>query len=267
MSWAKDEKGDLVVDVTIKGENSPHRYDAVFNSAPLGAMQWVDLSGLNLNRGTKQAIRSLGHGASCKVGIRFQNLWWIKHSGIDKGGIAKTDLPLRICVHPSYNPQDHNPNDDTDKPGVLLCSHTSGQRRRSIAHESLQDEEEPTTLLIDSLAKWHSEDRRPRGSTKSSPTPTRRATRTTGTPMPAPRARSRTSTPAFPQRVPVDHAQQWAAHDHWESGLDTLEPAVRGVYQSLSAHSANSPAAHEALQLYSLTQILLGGQTQWSMCA
>lgn len=48
----------------------------------------------------------------------------------------------------------------------------SGQRRRSIVHGSLQDEEEPTTLLIDNLAEWHSEDRRPRGSTKSSPTPT-----------------------------------------------------------------------------------------------
>lgn len=127
MNWAKDEKGDLYVDVTIKGENSPHRYDAIFNAAPLGAMQRVDLSGLNLNWGTNQAIRSLGHGASCKVGIRFENLWWIKHSGIDKGGIAKTDLPLRICVHASHNPYDHNPNDDTDKPGALLCSHTRPQ--------------------------------------------------------------------------------------------------------------------------------------------
>lgn len=46
---------DLVetVDVTVKGESEPRRYDAVFNSAPLGALQRTNLSGLNLNWGTK----------------------------------------------------------------------------------------------------------------------------------------------------------------------------------------------------------------------
>ena len=42
-----------------------HEYDAVFNSAPLGSMQRMDLRGLNLNWGTKQAIRSLGQYHLC----------------------------------------------------------------------------------------------------------------------------------------------------------------------------------------------------------
>ena len=65
---------NVKIRVTIQGKESEeeHReYEAVFNSAPLGAMQRMDLRGLNLNWGTKQAIRSLGYGASCKVGIKL----------------------------------------------------------------------------------------------------------------------------------------------------------------------------------------------------
>ncbi|KAF6230854.1 hypothetical protein HO173_010970 [Letharia columbiana] len=195
MNWAKDEKGDLFVDVTINGEDSPRHHDAIFNAAPLGAMQRVDLSGLNLNRGTNQAIRSLGHGASCKVGIRFKIILWIKHSGND----AKTDLPLRICVHPSYNPHDHNPNDDTEKPSILPCSHTRSQEAQRAASPINRSRISPERRGADDTL-----DRQPRQTalrgpttTKSSPTPTEDATRTTGTPMPAPRARSRTSVPSL----------------------------------------------------------------------
>ena len=75
MEHVKDEKSGDCVDVTVKGEQFPRRYSAVSNSAPLGAMQRMDLSGLNLNWGTKQAIRSLRYGASCKMGIRIKHLW------------------------------------------------------------------------------------------------------------------------------------------------------------------------------------------------
>lgn len=85
--------------VEIAGEPRAREYDAIFNSAPLGNMQRMDLRGLNLNWGTKQAIRSLGYGASCKIGIRFKELWWKKKNlQINKGGSSKTDLPIRNCV-------------------------------------------------------------------------------------------------------------------------------------------------------------------------
>ena len=85
--------------VQVAGESQARHYDAVFNSAPLGNMQRMDLRGLNLNWGTKQAIRSLGYGASCKIGIRFKQLWWKqKNLQINHGGVSKTDQPIRNCV-------------------------------------------------------------------------------------------------------------------------------------------------------------------------
>ena len=64
-----------MIGVHVADEKEYRKYDAVFNSTPLGSMQRMDLRGLNLNWGTKQAIRSLGYGASCKVGIRFKEMW------------------------------------------------------------------------------------------------------------------------------------------------------------------------------------------------
>ena len=49
-------------------------YFAVLNSTILGALQRMDLSEANLLYGTKQAIRSLNYGASCKVAIRFKEM-------------------------------------------------------------------------------------------------------------------------------------------------------------------------------------------------
>ena len=145
------------VSVTVKGERLPRSYDAVFNSAPLGAMQRMDLTGLNLNWGTKQAIRSLGYGASCKVGIRFKTLWWRDpdvNLNINFGGVAKTDLPLRVCVYPSYNIHDK-----INQPGVLLCSYTWSQEAQRVAslisRKSPNEEDELRILLIHNLAKLH----------------------------------------------------------------------------------------------------------------
>lgn len=67
---------DNEIEVTVEDGGKPKMYDAVFNSAPLGSMQRMNLEGLYLNWGTKQAIRSLQYGASCKVGIRFKHLWY-----------------------------------------------------------------------------------------------------------------------------------------------------------------------------------------------
>ena len=142
-----------------EGQTSKETYDAVFNSAPLGSMQRMDLTGLNLNWGTKQAIRSLGYGASCKVGIKFKHMWWMDDTlklGI-KGGVSKTDLPLRACVYPSYN---LNPDiDPPSGPGVLLCSYTWSQEAQRIAalinRDSPEGENELKEVLIYDLARLH----------------------------------------------------------------------------------------------------------------
>ena len=81
-------------------------YLAVFNSTTLGSIQRIDLKKAGLLYGTKQSIRSLGHGASCKVGMKFRTRWWTRLFGINKAGLGKTDLPLRVCAYPSYNIDD-----------------------------------------------------------------------------------------------------------------------------------------------------------------
>lgn len=153
------------IGVYVAGEEEYREYDGVFNSAPLGSMQRMDLRGLNLNWGTKQAIRSLGYGASCKVGIRFKEMWWMTKFGIKGGGVSKTDLPIRMCVYPSYNIHDNDPNPiDPEKtpknvPGVLLCSYSwsiEAQRLGTlIDRDSPKGETELKALLLDNLAKLH----------------------------------------------------------------------------------------------------------------
>ncbi|MCJ1316833.1 hypothetical protein MMC15_002154 [Xylographa vitiligo] len=97
-------------------------YAAVFNSTTLASMQRMDLTDAFLNYGTKLAIRALRYGVSCKVGIKFKRPWWIEDFKINEGGVGQTDLPLRVCVYPSYNIKD-----STKKDAVLLCSYTWGQ--------------------------------------------------------------------------------------------------------------------------------------------
>jgi len=131
-------------------------YDAVFNSVPLGCMRRMDLRKLPLTYGTKQALRSLNYGASTKVGMRFKNMWWMNSRFNIRGGLGKTDLPLRVCVYPSYNLQDR-PEDG----GVLLCSYCWAQdadRMGALIDNSGSDEEKLQKLkdlLVHNLTLLH----------------------------------------------------------------------------------------------------------------
>ncbi|EOD46897.1 putative l-amino acid oxidase protein [Neofusicoccum parvum UCRNP2] len=155
----KAEK-DGTMHLTIKhGEESQletRDYFAVFNSTTLGALQRMDLTEAGLRYGTKQAIRSLGYGASCKVGIKFKSPWW-EHApyNINKGGMGKTDLPLRVCVYPSYNI-----NTPKNESAVLLCSYTWSQDAQRIgsliSRSSPSSEDELKELLLQNLALLHS---------------------------------------------------------------------------------------------------------------
>ncbi|KAL8899022.1 MAG: hypothetical protein Q9207_006403 [Kuettlingeria erythrocarpa] len=248
--------------VEVAGESQARVYDAVLNSAPLGNMQRMNLRGLNLNWGTKQAIRSLGYGASCKVGIRFKTLWWIER-GISQGGVSKTDQPIRNCVYPSYNI-----NDPVDQPGVLLASYTWSQEAQRIGtlinNNSADGEAELKALLIDNLAQLHSSSKEEYNEVKGiieSNYETHYAYDWYSDPG---------TTGAFAYFGPGQFKNMYpyivrndgthiiigeasSAHHAWVVGA--LESAVRGVYQFLYRHSKHDAKANEVLQAYNRDEV------------
>ena len=272
----KPGSDNVNIRVTIQakeGEEKTRDYDAVFNSAPLGAMQRMDLRGLELNWGTKQAIRSLGYGASCKVGIKFKYRWWVeeKSLAITKGGVGKTDLPIRNCVYPSYNLTKADASTDQEKkPGVLLCSYTWSQEAQRIGTlikkgADPKAEIELKALLIDNLARLHS--RNPNeydGLHKmieeayithfaydwyTDPG-------TSGAFAYFGPGQFSAMYPWIANRNDGNHViigEAASAHHAWVVGA--LESATRGVYQFLFAHSKNSTAIEKALDAYNANKI------------
>ncbi|KAL8846236.1 MAG: hypothetical protein Q9221_008668 [Calogaya cf. arnoldii] len=248
--------------VQVAGESKPREYNAVFNSAPLGNMQRMNLRGLNLNWGTKQAIRSLGYGASCKVGIRFKTLWWIKR-GIKQGGVSKTDQPIRNCVYPSYNI-----NDPVDKPGVLLASYTWSQEAQRIGtlinSNPADGEAELKALLIDNLAQLHSSSKKEYEEVKDiieDNYDTHFAYDWYADPG---------TTGAFAYFGPGQFKNMYpyivrndgthiiigeasSTHHAWVVGA--FESAVRGVYQFLYKHSKHDAKVNEVLQAYNHNKV------------
>ncbi|KAK2053515.1 hypothetical protein LY76DRAFT_609097 [Colletotrichum caudatum] len=129
-----------------RGAERDEKYFTVFNSTTPGPMGRMDLSKASLLWDTKQAIRCLAYGASYKVGMRFKEAWWReKPFGITKGGLARTDLPLQVCVYPSYNI--HDP---VDEPAVLL------RVASLISSDTPAGEEEFKRVLLHDLAMLHS---------------------------------------------------------------------------------------------------------------
>ena len=259
------------IGVLVAGEKTHRTYDAVFNSAPLGSMQRMDLRGLNLNWGTKQAIRSLGYGASCKVGIRFKEMWWMTKFGIKQGGVSKTDLPIRMCVYPSYNIHDNesaDPSKPKNVPGVLLCSYNwsmEAQRLGTLINrKSPEDEDELKALLLDNLAKLHTNQEWPYEKLHaliSDLYDTHYAydwysdTGTTGAFAYFGPGQFRNM---FPYIVRNDGThiiigEAASAHHAWVVGA--IESAVRGVYQFLYKNSKRSKKCHEVLQEYNADKV------------
>ena len=130
---------DAIDTNTGRLEVSRH-YSAIINTTTLAALQKVDLTEMELTYGLKAAIRSLRYDTSTKVAIQFEYPWWITKRQIKRGGLGKTDMPLRTwcvnypcedmpkkssvltllsSVYPSYSLHD-----DDKKPAVLLCSYT-----------------------------------------------------------------------------------------------------------------------------------------------
>ncbi|RSL83216.1 hypothetical protein CEP51_004657 [Fusarium floridanum] len=156
----------MKLSVNKQGTTTEKEYFAVFNSTTLGALQRMDLKDAGLLWGTKQAIRSLGYGASCKVAIKFKTAWWQEEPfNIKKGGIGRTDLPLRVCVYPSYNIESLEGKDwDPKKPAVLLCSYTWGQDAQRIgsliSSKTPENEEQLIKVLLHDLALMHAPEKK-----------------------------------------------------------------------------------------------------------
>ncbi|KAF4960491.1 hypothetical protein FSARC_10459 [Fusarium sarcochroum] len=147
---------------TKKVESKDREYFAILNSTTLAALQRMELRDAGLSWGTKQAIRALGYGASAKVGMKFRTAWWQKKPFyIAQGGVSRTDLPLRVCVYPSYNIKKSEGEDkwDPEKPAVLLCSYTWGQDAQRIgslcSNNTAHDDKELKRLIIHDLARLH----------------------------------------------------------------------------------------------------------------
>ena len=122
----------MQIDVSTNGASSvpvDTAYNGVFNSTTLGCLGRIDTEGANLGYTAHEAIRALSYGPSAKIGIIFNNAWWMNalNTGnpgpsdynIATGGLGHSDLNIRTVVYPSYN------SDLTEgQDAVLLCSYT-----------------------------------------------------------------------------------------------------------------------------------------------
>ncbi|KAG8412778.1 hypothetical protein J3459_013916 [Metarhizium acridum] len=98
------ETGKRVTAIKKPGNGAETRtYGHVINTVPLGAMQVMDMTDLNLDYRKKLAIRKILCDSADKLSVRLRNRWW-EHlaSGPFKGGQSFSDLPIRRCVYPSY---------------------------------------------------------------------------------------------------------------------------------------------------------------------
>jgi monoamine oxidase len=246
-----------LLQVKVGKEWQSKKYRSVINSVPLGCMQRMDLRGASLNYGTKLAIRSLGYGASCKVGVRFKKMWWINKFGVSDGGIGKTDLPIRVCVYPSYNIYE-----DAEKGGVLLVSYTwtqDAERMGSLINNDKPAEgDELKELIIYNLALLHT------SADKKFDDVYKEISESYDSHYAWDWGQDEFATGAFAQFGPSQFSSMYPSvvmnngkhiivgeasspHHAWIVGA--LESAVRGVYQFLYAHSKYDKC-NEALKLW-----------------
>ncbi|KAL8787446.1 MAG: hypothetical protein Q9213_002223 [Squamulea squamosa] len=149
------KEGENKMAVVANYDEPPRYYTSVINTTTLACLQRIDTTDLELSPTIKIATRALHYVSSTKAAIKFDKPWWITKCGIKSGGVANTDLPIRVCVYPSYNI-----NDDPDKPAVMLCTYTWAQDATRIGSlvntDSPRDEEELKGLMLYNLTRLHS---------------------------------------------------------------------------------------------------------------
>ncbi|TDZ99586.1 putative bifunctional amine oxidase [Colletotrichum sidae] len=115
------KKSDGTLKVLVNGTHE-YEYAHVISTVPLGALQVINTTELDLNYFQNTAIRTLNYDPSTKIGFKFKTRWW-EHlaTGPFVGGQSFTDLPIRRCVYPSYGP------DIAGAPGTMIASYVWGQ--------------------------------------------------------------------------------------------------------------------------------------------
>ena len=88
--------------LSVTTNSSTFNYSHVINTVPLGAMQVMDMSSLNLGYAKESAIRLINYDPASKIGIKFKTRWWEALPNPIQGGASYSDLPIRTCVYPSY---------------------------------------------------------------------------------------------------------------------------------------------------------------------
>ena len=107
--------------LTVGTANKSYQYDHVISTVPLGAMQAMDTSTLNLGYAIKSAVRMINYDPAVKIGIKFKTRWWQNLPNPIFGGLTYSDLPIRIYVYPSYGIN------VTEAAAVMIASYTWGQ--------------------------------------------------------------------------------------------------------------------------------------------
>ncbi|KAL8995319.1 MAG: hypothetical protein Q9169_004923 [Polycauliona sp. 2 TL-2023] len=153
----RKQEGENKMVVVTNYDEQPRYYSSVINTTTLACLQRIDTADLELSPSIKIATRTLHYDSSTKVGIKFDKPWWITKCGIKSGGVANTDLPIRVCVYPSYNIHD-----DPEQPAVLLCTYTWAQDATRIGSlvntDSPRGEDELKGLMLYNLARLHSDE-------------------------------------------------------------------------------------------------------------
>ncbi|KAL8900786.1 MAG: hypothetical protein Q9207_005522 [Kuettlingeria erythrocarpa] len=151
----RQREGENKMAMVTNYGDPPKYYTSVINTTTLACLQRIDTTDLELSPTIKIATRTLHYDSSTKVAIKVDKPWWITKRGIKSGGVANTDLPIRICVYPSYNFQD-----DPEQPSVLLCTYNWAQDATRIGSlvnsDSPRGEDEFKGLMLYNLARLHS---------------------------------------------------------------------------------------------------------------
>jgi monoamine oxidase len=115
----KNADGTLKV---LVNHTQEYNYAHVISTVPLGALQIINTTSLNLSYFQNTAIRMLNYDPAGKIGMKFKTRWW-EHlaTGSFQGGQSFTDLPIRRCVYPSYGIN------VTGAPGTMIASYTWAQ--------------------------------------------------------------------------------------------------------------------------------------------
>lgn len=96
MAIDREAKSEETMVVQTNYDEEPRRYASIINTTTLACLQRVDITDLGLSPTVKIALRTLHYDSATKVAIKFNSPWWITKFGIAEGGVANTNLPIRV---------------------------------------------------------------------------------------------------------------------------------------------------------------------------